>query len=124
MTSIQELFAGNIVEFLSQDTVVFNGIRNLLDQQFNRLSDLEKKIMLAVNREPVSPSELRDDFVPLVSKANLIEALQSLKWRSLIEKNSTFTQQPVVMEYITSKLLSMFKKKLLVNKLNYCSAML
>jgi len=46
---------GNVVEFLKQDSS-FGDIRELLEQQFERLSDQEKEIMywLVINREPVS----------------------------------------------------------------------
>ncbi|MDJ0590943.1 MAG: NB-ARC domain-containing protein [Pleurocapsa sp. MO_226.B13] len=105
-TSIQELFAGEIGEFLEQDTAIFNGIQRLLDQQFNRLSPLEKTIMywLAINREWTKISELAADIIPVVSKPKLLEALESLSWRSLIEKQAgSYTQQPVVMEYVTER---------------------
>jgi hypothetical protein len=87
-TAIQELFEGNISEFLAQGTAVFGDIRDLLDQQFNRLSDVEKELMywLAINREPVSLSELREDIVSPVSQSKFLEALESLGRRSLIEK--------------------------------------
>jgi len=107
-TSIQVLFEGNIAEFLEQQTTVSNGIRQMLDQQFQRLSELEKQVMfwLAINREPVSPSELQADIVPQISRAKLLEALESLKLRSLIEKSATgFTQQPVVVEYVTEQFI-------------------
>ena len=59
-TTIQELFDGDIAEFLSQETIAFEGVRDLLDQHFNRLSELEQSVMywLAINREPVSVQEL------------------------------------------------------------------
>jgi hypothetical protein len=41
-TSIKDLFDGEIGKFLEQDTTVFNGIRRLLEEQFNRLSPLEQ----------------------------------------------------------------------------------
>lgn len=107
-TSIQALFEGDITEFLAQGTTVFNGIRDLLDQQCDRLSALEKQIMywLATHREPVSVSALQAEIVPPVSKSKLLEALESLRGRSLIEASLTgFTQQPVVMEYITEQLI-------------------
>ncbi len=107
-TSIQALFEGNTAEFLEQGTVVFNGIRDLLDQQCDRLSALEKQIMvlLAINREPVSFSELQAELISPGSKPKLLEALESLKQRSLIEKSTTgFTQQPVVMEYMTEQFI-------------------
>ena len=39
-TSIQDLFNSNIALFLAQETTLFNGVRQLLEQQFARLSDL------------------------------------------------------------------------------------
>jgi WD40 repeat protein len=107
-TTIKELFDGNIAEFLGQGSVVFGQIRDLLNQQFNRLSDLEQEVMywLAINREPVSLSELREDIVSLASQPKLMEAVQSLLRRSLIEKSAAlFTLQPVVMEYLTDRLI-------------------
>ena len=115
-TTIKEVFDGSITEFLAQGTVIFGRVRDLLDQQFTRLSDLEREVMywLAINREPVSISELREDIVSLASPPKLIEALESLVRRSLIEKATStaieksaalFTLQPVVMEYLTDRLI-------------------
>lgn len=104
-SSIQDLFDGNIEQFLQQDTILFNGLRRLLEQQFERLSDLERSVMywLAINRDWTAITELANDIVPTVSRANLLEALESLTWRSLIYKQAgRYTQQPVVMEYVTS----------------------
>ncbi|HEY9664022.1 MAG TPA: hypothetical protein V6C65_36690, partial [Allocoleopsis sp.] len=89
-------------EFLEQGTVVFNGIRSLIDQQFNRLSALETQIMewIAVNRQPVSFLKLQDEFLQIASKTEILEALESLLRRSLVEKGTEgFAQQPVVTEY-------------------------
>ncbi|HEY9663971.1 MAG TPA: NB-ARC domain-containing protein, partial [Allocoleopsis sp.] len=107
-TSIQDLFDGDIAAFLEQDATVFSGVHRLLDQQCERCSRLERTIMywLAINREWTSIAELAADIVPLVSRADLLEALESLSWRSLIEKQAgCYTQQPVVMEYTTSQLI-------------------
>lgn len=40
-TTIRDLFDGQIGLFLEQDALLFRGIRRLLSEQFNRLSDLE-----------------------------------------------------------------------------------
>ena len=107
-TSIQDLFGGEIGQFLAEDTVLFYNVRRLLEQQFNRLSPLEQSIMywLAINREWTTISELVSDIVPTVRRSDLLEALESLSWRSLIEKRSgSYTQQPVVMEYGTDRLI-------------------
>ena len=106
--SIQSLFDGEIAKFLQENTLVFNGIRRLLGQQFERLSPVEKTIMylLAINREYTTIAELQTDIVPAISRATLLESLESLTWRSLIEKRSgEYTQQPVVMEYVTDCLM-------------------
>ncbi|MGH2415637.1 MAG: NB-ARC domain-containing protein, partial [Microcystaceae cyanobacterium] len=108
-TSIQDLFDGEIEQFLAQDTVFFNSVRYLLSQQFERLSPLEATIMcwLAINREWTTFSALEADLVPPISRVELLEALESLSWRALIEKQSgSYTQQPVVMEYMTDQLLT------------------
>ncbi|PZV11636.1 MAG: hypothetical protein DCF22_14055 [Leptolyngbya sp.] len=107
-TSIQDLFAGDITQFLEQGTVVFNSIGNLLQQQCDRLSPLEQAIMnwLAINREPVMIADLQADLVTKLPQLKLMEVLESLRWRSLIESSAIgFTQQPVVMESVTEALI-------------------
>lgn len=115
-SSIQDLFSGNIRDFLEQKETIFNGIRLWLNEQFNRLYPIEKQIMywLAINREPVLPTELLNDIVPPVFQAELLEGLESLQWRSLIETSAIlvhgktmtgFTQQPLVRDYITQQII-------------------
>ena len=107
-TSIQAIFGGDITLFLQENAPIFNDFRRLLNQQFERLSPLEQSILywLAINREWTSISELLDDIWPTVSRADVFEALESLSWRSLIEtKVGQYTQQPVIMEYVTDRLI-------------------
>ncbi len=107
-TSIQDLFDGNITTFLSQGTLLFNGVRQLLERQFARLSGLEQTLMywLAINREWTGVEELREDLMPPVSRNLILEGLEALCWRNLIEKQrGKYTQQSVVMEYICDRLI-------------------
>lgn len=110
-TTIQDVFGDNISEFLEQveqGTGVFGQIRTVLEQQLSRLSDLETEVMywLAIHREPISLAELRSDIISLVSPTELLESLESLSQRSLIERNAgSFTQQPVVREYMIERFL-------------------
>ena len=107
-SSIQDLFDGDIGEFLHQGAISFNGVRRLLDQHMQRLTPLEQRIMtwLAINRDWTAIATLANDMVPPVSRSNLLEAVESLVWRSLIEKRSgRYTLQPVVMEYVTDHLV-------------------
>jgi WD40 repeat protein len=120
-TSIREIFYGNISEFLQEGAVVFNGVRNLLEQQFDRLSNLEKKVMywVAINRDLVSISDLKEDILPPISKQKLLETVESLRSRFLLEKGTSgFTQQPVVMEYMTEQLIEKVYQELMAEQVS------
>lgn len=113
-TTIQELFGGDAALFLQQGTVIFGDIADLLEQQFSRLSALEKQVMywLAIQREWVTLAELQTDLGHSIALRSLLEGLESLQFRSLIERRLpgehhplSFTQQPVVMEYVTETLI-------------------
>ena len=58
--SIYELFGGQISSFLEQDTVIFSSIRDLLAEQWSRLSATEQTLLfwLAVVREAVTSEDL------------------------------------------------------------------
>ncbi len=106
--TIRELFAGDIGSFLRQDTFLFGGIADLLEQQRARLSALEQDIMfwLAVEREPMTPEELAADLVPLPTLTAVLAALHALRHRFLVEQTETgFTLQNVVLEYFTATLI-------------------
>jgi WD40 repeat protein len=107
-TTIRDLFDSNISNFISQGTVVFGDIQTLIEQQFCQLSRLEAEIMycVAINREPVPITELKADLVAPILPSALLEALESLERKSLIEKGlARFTLQPVLMEYVTNRLV-------------------
>ncbi|WZF20352.1 NB-ARC domain-containing protein [Nostoc sp. UHCC 0302] len=107
----QELFNGRIAEILNyvqQGLAVFDDIRDLLQRQFDRLSEIEQEMFfwLAINREPLSLSELGEDLITTASKRRLPDAIQSLLRRSLIEREGErFFLQPVVLEYATHQLV-------------------
>lgn len=102
--TIEELFDGDVAAFLSDDTPIFDDIRMVLDQQFARLTPLEREILiwLAIEREGVSLQQLSQTMVAPPSRRAMVEALRALQRRSLLEKTeSGFTLQNVVTEYIT-----------------------
>ena len=109
--TIVEVFDGEIAPFLEQGEIIFGEVQGLLDQQFNRLSKFEQNIMmwLAIMREPVTFEELVAVWVTPVSRGRLLEAVEALRRRSLIErgqKAGSFTLQSVVLEYITLRLIT------------------
>ncbi|WP_225894338.1 WD40 domain-containing protein [Atlanticothrix silvestris] len=118
--TIRELFSGDIAAFLDAGEIIFGDTRNLLDQQFERTTELEKEIIywLAIKREPVSLEELLEDFMNPLTKRELLEALESLRRRSLIEKSDAlFTLQPVVMEYITESIIEQICREITTDKI-------
>ncbi|HMN26538.1 MAG TPA: BTAD domain-containing putative transcriptional regulator, partial [Caldilineaceae bacterium] len=52
--TVQEIFAGDVAAFLQAESLVFDDIRTVLDQQFARLAPLERELLtwLAILREP------------------------------------------------------------------------
>ena len=118
--TIRSVFNGRVADFLAYGTVVFGDLWDLLDQQFERLSGIEQTVMrwLAINREWISLKELRADIIPVVSHRVLLEAAESLKARSLVEtSNAGITQQSVVMEYMTERLVNQFYEE--INQRNF-----
>jgi WD40 repeat protein/DNA-binding winged helix-turn-helix (wHTH) protein len=106
--TIREIFGGDIAAFLAEETAIFGGIRELLAQQFERLSTLEQDLMywLAVEREAVGLQQLSGNLIRPIAKRALLEALRALRGRSLLENNEAdFTLQNVVMEYMTERLV-------------------
>lgn len=113
-TTIQELFDGNVAQLLKQSTVIIGDtLLSLLNEQFERLSALEKDVMFWLALEKQSLTKLKENTRFIVSSpSELLKTLQSLKRRSLLEEEACertgetiFTLQPVVSRHILRKLI-------------------
>ncbi len=106
---VRELFGGSIAHFLQEDVSAFGEVSELLGQQFQRLSDEEREILywLAIEREAVSLDALREKLARPVSTATLLELLDSLRRRSMIEtrRPAHFILQAVFKDYLTGCLI-------------------
>jgi WD40 repeat protein len=122
---IGEVFGGNIDDFVEDrekdsGKFVFGDIRDLLHDQFARLSEREQEVLywLATEREAVSLPALRENIARQVSKGALLETLGSLRRRSIIESieenyaSTRFTLQPVIREYVTEQFVEQIHKEL------------
>ncbi len=97
--TIDELFDGDVRNFLRQRMTLFGDIKYLIDQQYDRLSDAEQEILvqLAEQAEPLPIEQLNHE--------QSLPAVSALLRRSLIEKSAAgFTLRPVVMEYVRQHL--------------------
>jgi hypothetical protein len=82
---------------------------------------------IAINREGVTPAKLQDEILPKVPWRELLEALESLQARSLIEKASPtlmetvdagLTQQPVIREYVTERFIQAIEQEIATGNLH------
>jgi WD40 repeat protein/transcriptional regulator with XRE-family HTH domain len=107
--SIRTLFGGNIATFLKEEEAVFGSIYDLLAQQFSRLSKQEQDVMywLAIEREAVALPGLRENIVTPIPTKMLLEVMDSLKRRSMVETtpDGYFTLQAAIMEFVTDELV-------------------
>ncbi len=108
--TILGLFGGEIAAFLEQGELIFGSVRYLLQEQFARLSAVEESILLwlAILREPVTVQGLADVLAGPLPRAQVLEALDTLRGRSLIERGNvkgSFTLQSVVLEHTTTRLI-------------------
>src|SRR5437660_937420 len=109
--TIADLFGGQIDPFLSGGTTIFGSITELLDEQWARLSPLEQTVLswLAILREPVTLDQLLAVLAPPLAHVQVLEAVDGLRRRGLIERGQragSFTLQSVVLEYVTSRLVT------------------
>lgn len=108
--TIADLFGGELKQFLSVGTAIFGGITELLEEQWVRLSPIEQTILywLATVCEPATLDELLRMLVVPLACQEVLDAVDSLHRRSLIEQGQragSFTLHSVVLEYVTNRLI-------------------
>ena len=109
--TIVELFDGEIAPFLEEGEVVFGSVRDLLAEQYSRLSAIEQTVLLwlAILREPVRMEELLARLSTPLPRVQVLEAVEALRRRSLVERGhraGSFTLHSVVLEYATGQLIT------------------
>ncbi|MEZ4676204.1 MAG: WD40 repeat domain-containing protein [Caldilineaceae bacterium] len=108
--SINDLFAGDIATFHQSNASLFQNIREMLEQQFGRLSLLEREILywLVIEQEAVTIDTLQEDIGNTIPKLHLLEALRSLLRRSLVEQSfSTFYAPQLLQSYMLERLVEL-----------------
>jgi hypothetical protein len=88
----------------------FREIDDLLERQFDRLSDVEQQLVywLAIEREPISLSQLRANLSPDPQiDGEIFNALQSLLRRGIVvRQEQSWTLQPVTIAYVTQRTIA------------------
>src|SRR5262249_54083171 len=120
--TIVDLFDGDAAAFEKEGQVIYGGVRQLLAEQFDRLSPVQQSMMywLAILREPCTLDEMLSLMVVPVPGVWLLDGMEALYRRSLVEsggqagqerrggasRRGNFTLQSVVLEYVTERLIS------------------
>jgi WD40 repeat protein/transcriptional regulator with XRE-family HTH domain len=107
---IHELFGGDVATFLSTDYAYFDGVHKLMEQHFARLTPLERTIVywFALQRELMPLDLLADKLGRAVPLRDVLVALESLIRRGQVERGaelSTFTLQPMILEFVTEEII-------------------
>ncbi|MBE9122022.1 ATP-binding protein [Tychonema sp. LEGE 07199] len=104
-TLIQEL-GGGVNQLLPNDTILLpEDLKDVLQQQFSRLSELEKQVisLLAKASDAINLTQLLENSQ--IPASDLVNALQSLSRRCFIEQQAKFyTISPVLRQYATIRL--------------------
>jgi WD40 repeat protein/transcriptional regulator with XRE-family HTH domain len=118
---IRAAYGGSLAAFLHDGNTLFRGLDDLLDWYFGRFNDLQKEILywLACAREPISLDGLRGLLVSLLSRQALPSTLQALQQALPIQQaGAAFTLQPVLMEYMSARLIEQVVAELTDERIN------
>lgn len=123
---VWEYFNGNLSDYLkhrsppwetvsqTDESLLFRDLQDLLTQQFDRLSHLEQKVVaqLADRDDWVSLSILQPDFVRQTHQQDLLDVLDSLHRRSLLQKRSAdFKLSPTMAAFVRRYKIEAFQTK-------------
>ncbi len=121
---IRESYRGRVSQYLQDFGDVslneYPDLRVLLDEQFERLSQLEQQVFywLAIEREAISLQDLRENVVQPVSKGSILNAIEALRRRSWVEQRESgfFTLQPAMMEAVTDRFTELVVQEIIADK--------
>jgi WD40 repeat protein len=113
-SDIRESCGGNVLDYKKSSQNKLTGsniLGDILRQQIDRLSDIEKTIIywLAIEREFVSSIDLKQNIITSISESEIFETLKNLERRYLIQPEGTmakFSLHPVMLEYVTEELIA------------------
>ncbi|WP_353931256.1 WD40 repeat domain-containing protein [Okeanomitos corallinicola TIOX110] len=128
---IKNTCSGKIANFLeyTENKPTFTKLYDLIDWHFERLNKQEQEVMywLAINREPMSISQIKNYLISPSSKKLLLETLQSLQEKITIQKienkdleeNEYYSLQPMLIEYMTDKLIDVVCQEIQSGNINH-----
>lgn len=124
--TIKTSFNGDLNKFLEINENVTFEIYKFLEEQFSRLTELEKILMYVIS---IAKKEINIDYlfnqIKFEKKLNISDSLNSLIERGFIEKNENgFSSQCLIIEFCTENIKEIIAKELisadarLINNIN------
>lgn len=116
---IQRVHHNNLSDFLLKGNLLIEKVESILNSYFQQLSDLEKAIIfeLAINRNPVSLSELEHNIIIEPDGKSIQEGIRSLSSKILLDKKDDyFTIHPLLIEYFTQKIITIATEEIKTQK--------
>lgn len=107
--NIRQFYAGSLSRFLAQEGILFGEVRDIMQQQYARLSEAQREVLhwLALNREPLSLAALRELLLTQTSRDHLLETLAVLQACALLEGAAEgFFLQNAVTEFVVEQFLA------------------
>lgn len=106
-TMIKDLFGGRVDELAKYETLFLpDDLKSILNSQFDRLSELEKQVMLSIASQSQSVSISQLIEYTQISPPDLFNVLQSLGRRGSIEKQESATGTLFSTQTILKKFLN------------------
>ena len=104
---VKDLFGGRVGELAKYETLFLpDDLRSILNSQFDQLSELEKQVMLSIANQSHSVSIAQLIEYTQISPPDLLNVLQSLGRRALIEKQASLTGTLFSMQVILRKFIN------------------
>lgn len=106
-TMVKDLFGGRVGELAKYETLILpDDLRSILKSQFDRLSELERQVMLAISNQPQPVSIPQLIELTQISPPDLFNVLQSLGRRASIEKQESATETLFSLQIILKKFMN------------------
>lgn len=107
---IQEVFAGNITDFINSKAFV-NDIKYLLDSEFDNLSTLEKMVIyeIGINQGPISIQKLHENAVSNNEKNLIISVIKALEAKGFLNQiGRDYELHKIIIEYINKTMAHLY----------------
>lgn len=119
--TVRNRFDGNLAAFLHHSDAIPREMSAVLAAQIERTSEPEYALLLwlTIERDPASAKQLAHDVAGAIGGARVLQALETLLQRTMIERvnHDTFSLQPMVQEFLIEQFVEQVASELEAGRL-------